>query len=567
MYLVLGPMPANASPESHVASGPWCFAGQEDRFPNWENEYKFAPEPLANKTMASTAVKAAQFLGVKTIPKIAGLLTAEPDNLPEEYWQILLAPWIMDVACQIIDRALRAQAMVVEFGNMPLTVELLPEDCVFKFSDDHDFTLRGSLGQLFNQWLFSRLLEHIWPEQWQKVLLPAQALIAEPEAALDFGKIKDKFKSVAKNLAYNLAFPLMRGISVTEAWKLASCLDHICRGQDRSLDLKKTFNFPKELDQIHLPDNVLTIFEKALPESLRALQHKPAPKDKAAPRLKIAGIAAAENAVYRQNLAKWRASGNRLAHCQHGGNYGQVASPCTAAVVEYGQAAFFTWGWQSQGQAQGNFVPMPSPLLSEQKNWDGGSGNSLIFVGTEMAAWGHRLDSHPTPLEFVAYRKAKAIFLANLDSEIREKTFYRPYFELPGTLADAQWLLPQFPEVRQCIGSLESKLQSCNLLVLDHHGTTLLEAMAADIPMVLYWDRGAWPLTPECNVLLDILAEAGIWFNSPETAAEKVNLIWQNTAEWWQSAEIRMARKVFCKHQALYSSDWESVWQERLREL
>ena len=43
--LVLGDMPRGAEPESHWAAGPWCFAGEEDFFPDWEVRFVCPPEP------------------------------------------------------------------------------------------------------------------------------------------------------------------------------------------------------------------------------------------------------------------------------------------------------------------------------------------------------------------------------------------------------------------------------------------------------------------------------------------------------------------------------------------
>ena len=34
--LVLGSMPEGAAPQTHIASGPWCFSGREDLFPGWD---------------------------------------------------------------------------------------------------------------------------------------------------------------------------------------------------------------------------------------------------------------------------------------------------------------------------------------------------------------------------------------------------------------------------------------------------------------------------------------------------------------------------------------------------
>lgn len=563
-YLILGSMPPGARPDNYLAAGPWCFCGLEKAFPDWEKRFTFAPEPLAEAPKQPIAVKTAQALAVGKIPDIAALLHPEPEILPNVYWQTLLAPWAIDVASQIVDRTLMAQAMREQWGGLALEVEILPR-CDFSFLDEHDFTLRGSLGILFNHWLLSKLLLAHWPEKWKKIELPKTAL---PALAMPPKNFQENLKDKARQFALKLPFPKLKGMSLKEALQFSLALLKPCQGADHSLDLAKAFGCDKQNDLIRLPQNVLEIFQQALPESLRRLKHGPIAARSKKSRLRVANVIAYEDAAYRQGLAYWRAAGNRLAYCQHGSNYGQVKRPCAVEMVEYSQDIYFTWGWKRQGQAKGNFAPMPSLQLGRIANsWQKNNNGKLILIGTEMPAYGHRLDSHPTPLQYVKYRRDKAIFLEELGGEIRKNTQYRPYFPLPGTLADADWLLPRFPDIEQCKGDLASQIVNCKLLVVDHHGTTALEAMAANIPLILYWDEGAWPLAPEFAGLVKMLEKAGIWHASPDKAAAKIREIWHNIDAWRDSGEIREARKFFCESQALVNKNARQIWLNALKRL
>ena len=69
------------------------------------------------------------------------------------------------------------------------------------------------------------------------------------------------------------------------------------------------------------------------------------------------------------------------------------------------------------------------------------------------------------------------------------------------SLEDAPWLLRRFPEVQRCTGPLEPHMLGCRLLVLDHAGTTLAQALAANIPLLLYWDPATASFTPEAEAL------------------------------------------------------------------
>lgn len=77
--------------------------------------------------------------------------------------------------------------------------------------------------------------------------------------------------------------------------------------------------------------------------------------------------------------------------------------------------------------------------------------------------------------------------------------------------------------------------------MLDHAGTTLAQALAANIPFLLYWNPETASFTPEALPLLDKLREAGILHDTPESAAAKAAEVWGDVPGWW--ASVRAACK------------------------
>lgn len=561
--LVLGAMPREAAPGSHWAAGAWCFCGQEQLFPDWDERFRFAPEPLTDPGTAAMASRAAQALAVRELMGIAKILSAEAEAYPAGYWQTLLAPFMIEAASQIVERALRVQAMIRRWGGESLKVALLPAGCAFSFADEHDFTMRGSLGLQFNHWLLSRLIEWQIPDGWQAGYLDPYVLPPLPAVRKSF---KDWMRDFLRDLANSMPFPKLKGMGLADAVRFSLQLRKPCKKQFKTQDLAVDFECTEALAQIPLPPNTGALFAKMLPESLKKLRHKPLKGKAVRPQLRVVPTTAAENAQLRQKLARWRAEGNSLAHCQHGGIYGHAGTPCAAALTEYSQEIFFTWGWKKQGAVRGNFIPMPAPLLSSLPKYRGG-GERMIFVGTEMSAYGRRLDSHPSPLQYAAYRRGKKAFLKNLPTEIQARSSYRPYFPLPGTLADAEWLLPQFPEVELCQGALLPQLLTCKLLTIDHPGTTMLEALAAGIPFIAYWNKKAWPWAPEAASALEALACCGIWHDTPQSAARQAALIWGDVLHWWNTPCVRQGREAFAAQYALHEANWRDTWNNMLENL
>ena len=161
----------------------------------------------------------------------------------------------------------------------------------------------------------------------------------------------------------------------------------------------------------------------------------------------------------------------------------RVVAKAVVSVRAFQQGAF-PWGWKQHQGSAGNFIPLPYPQLDGlEGRWQGQKGENLLYVGTEMPAFPYRLDAHPSPLQIVEYRKDKARFFEALGRDVQACSLYRPYFPVPGSLRDADWVLERFPAVRMATGTLSNHLYACRLLVLDHNGTTLLESLVANIPM------------------------------------------------------------------------------------
>lgn len=559
--LIFGQMPRNASPDQYIAAGPWCFAGQENRFQNWEKDFSFAPEPLQDPFQILPAAKQAQALSMAIIPVMAAHLSKNSDDLPEIYWETLLLPWVIAVASQIVERWLRIKAMKKIWSHIPLLIPLMPASQEFNFQDENDYNLRGALGLTYNWYLFSRLIEMDCPSKWQLLYEKKENPLVKNGRRVQASR---QWKEKLKNIFLNLPFPILKGLSPSLSILFSLMLlhrTHLPVARSR----KSLFENPDLLKQLPELSTLEPIFKISLPASIKNLDHEIHLKKSAHTYLKLASISAYENAVYRQKLAKWKAENCRLACAQHGGNYGQAKVVCNSAIVEYAEDAFFTWGWKKHGDAWGNFIPMPWPQLQKIRNRWKNKSDSILFVGTEMACYAYRLESRPTPLQFIKYRYAKAEFLNSCSPIIRKRILYRPYFKLSGTLEDAEWITARFPDVRICSGNLYKILLSCSLLILDHPGTLMLEAFAANIPVLLFWNRESWPWTEEGEKMLNEMQQAGIWHSTPVSCAKMAEKVIPSAARWWHSTPVQECRKNYCKDQArTIKSGFIFTWIKKL---
>ena len=60
---------------------------------------------------------------------------------------------------------------------------------------------------------------------------------------------------------------------------------------------------------------------------------------------------------------------------------------------------------------------------------------------------------------------------------------------------------------------------------------------------------------------------AGILHDTCESAANKVNEIYEDPMSWWMSDKIQEAREQFCYRFARTSDNWVSEWNDKIKNL
>jgi hypothetical protein len=554
--LVLAIAPDNAAPDTHLMAGPWCFHGREDAFPDWDDRFAFPPDPYATGDEVATAIDEANSYAIARIPDLALRLGAHHGaNLPRDFWDLTLYPWLT-LCCQMLhERQRRVQDMIRLWGNEELDVPLLPRDCEFSFEDSHQFILAGAQNQLFNWWVFSRILEPQLPAAWR-------AIHADPVVRHSGAPAEGGLRALARRLLYALPFPRIKGFSTLQSLVFSMALMGPRTCEDRTIPLAQlkgrmpAWRF--EPDDVILPSIPRALCQQRLPRTVKPGR----------PRTRVVNVASYHDDAYRMRVALDRAAGARLVFIQHGGNYGHIRESAVVPYYEYRQHAFVTWGWTSHAPFRGNYVPLPHAQLDRIKDSHADRTGALVLVGAEMSLLSYRLDSRPQSLQWLDYRRDKARLLAALPDHVRASALYRPYFQTMSGLDDGPWVLRRFADVRRCEGSLDEHMLGCRLLVLDHHGTTLELAMAANTPTVLFWNPEHWRVGRETAAALAELAAVGIHHATPNAAAAHICRIWPDVQGWWQSEAVQQARRNWCTQYAMTTpGSINGIWLDALRGL
>ena len=108
------------------------------------------------------------------------------------------------------------------------------------------------------------------------------------------------------------------------------------------------------------------------------------------------------------------------------------------------------------------------------------------------------------------------------------------------------------------------QLRRSRLCIHDYFGTTWLETLSMNFPTVVFWDLNRIHTLASVQPYLDDLRRLKILHDTPESAAEFVNEIYEDPLLWWMSSELQQAKDKFCHLFARTSKNWLKEWKEEL---
>ena len=261
--------------------------------------------------------------------------------------------------------------------------------------------------------------------------------------------------------------------------------------------------------------------------------------------------------------------GGKLVISQHGSNFGYLESFPKMSAIEYSRAdLFLTWGWKRHSDYQVNAFPLTSPLLGKlANNRVKQRKERVILITNTFSLFADTFSSLPQPENVADYVNSKFSFFSNINKSILSNTYYRPYSSEFFAKEEQRKLQNDFPKIKIFKGNLTNFISKSRFVVIDHPGTSMLEAFAIDVPTLLFWDKDQFGFSKEAQPYFDSLEKVGILHYSPESAADFLNKHWHEYHKWWENHEVRTSLKEFCLNFALKEESWKEDWLWFLKNL
>lgn len=228
---------------------------------------------------------------------------------------------------------------------------------------------------------------------------------------------------------------------------------------------------------------------------------------------------------------------------QHGANYG-AGMFAPSEIHEVATAdRYLTWGWQEDAAKHHPVAALPM-IGKREGEWDTRGGLLLVerCGGQRETLW----DEMPA---FRRYLEAQFGFVTELTDRIVNQVCVR----LSSALLMKSWSeemlwKKHFPRVRLDDGTqpIVEQIGRSRLTVFSYDSTGILESLAGNVPILVFYDTGDYPLRPSARPYYARLKAAGIFHETSESTAAKVNEIWDDVPGWWARDEVQAARKAFC---------------------
>lgn len=505
-------------------------------------------------------------------------------NYPKRYWHILLGSWLYEFSSVVYDRKklIDGYSEEYEIEDICLESRIIPRNIYesLKLAEVDEFN-----AQLFNDIKSEKINNEIPESNYEKKLkfnteVNFETKIKLKEVLFNFFLNKLVLKN---NVVVSVtAIPLISQLKIFLKWPgirpIKPLKDspsnfnipaNINYREKISLDFKKVNSKNKYLKMIlklmpfYIPKSFIEGFQKL---ELLTNRYKSLPK---------AIIFTTEFYGRCESFINWAAKcslkGTRICSMQHGGNYG-FEYRAEYDFVEIGPSdIFYTWGWlwPKYRIPVKKLRKMPSFHLSSNTfKKQIHKENKILFCSTSIDKTLRSLGPCGGDTYYKnQYIKNQLKLYEYLNDDVKKIFHIRLYKDdLIGL--NKMWS-QHYPDAifEDMKVDFLTNLSDASLFVADHMSTTWIEALAYDIPIMVYINIGSYEMTREMQLIIDMLQKVSVIHYDIKSLTDAINKNFNNTEEWWNEKEraetIRIAR-----NELIYSS--QSIidkWSYELKKL
>ncbi|HJN46886.1 MAG TPA: LIC12162 family protein [Vicinamibacterales bacterium] len=570
-----------------VLLGSWCLKG-DSRAALEGRRVELMPSPWNDRRRFHAAAADADRASERILATLADALNAAHGvSRSLRYWRILIGPWVLHFVHSIFDRYEHLRVAFDRYAS--LTTNVLQSSSFVTPLDIQEGLQWLAHSDTYNLQLYSQILEATgytfparalrsadptdeapvparvrltgsrWPRQALASLARrVAALVCPSDAVLVFDVTLSRRQLWALALESRLRLMPMP-LPDSRRRRLEDESAHPAREALATLPAAGPFD---AVCLRLLPQNLPTVYLEGFAQ-MRAHYAPPAPACSAI----LAETMWLDHEPFKMMAAEMAERGTPLAVLQHGGGYGMLRDmPLEQHDARFADR-YFVWGWAND--ASQPLRNLPHPFVGHVPRRRPGrrrpTRTRVLFVAQELPRYHYRFHSIPAAgnqwqAELGGYYR----FLASSTRRMRSAITVRLHpIDCGHNLREC--LASRFDDVTvDDTSTFEHSLREARVAIVTSISTSLLELMAANVPTVMFWDRGRWEVRDEVVADLQTLRDIGVLWDAPEAAATKLAEVYEDAEAWWQGRMIQDARRAFVDRFALCQTDWRHQWTTAL---
>jgi putative transferase (TIGR04331 family) len=486
------------------------------------------------------------------------------------YWRILIGPWLAYFIHILFDRWESIQRAVSSYSVTETTILTGQKESKTPDSMEHFFS-ELMVSHEWNHAIYAFIIEKFTAVRCvnkinsrspdsapegnsgrKEVSLKRKIFTVYSEFAARFSK-NDKLFLIATYLS---AFDELKlHLRFQQAPHLWATIPPVACAVDRKkrnwvCDLPEQSAFEKCLAAL-IPMQIPATYLEGYKRLIDQTQNLPWPQS---PRLIFTSNVLWHDTISMAYSASQIEKGAKLLYGQHGG-FGLLKFQWAEKHEREIADRYLTWGWSDEGSA--NIVPVGIlKSINKYKKSEGAEKNRLLLVRGLWPPYTFRLDSGVGLPQLLADIDRCIKFAGFLPESIRNNSLIVRLYPLSNAFSsmerkvdrssedyyceDIRWR-NSMPEVQLNDGSdpIEKLVVLSRLVIYTYNGGTgYLEFMAANVPVIAFWDMKASPVRDSAVSFFDDLKRVGIFHETSESAAAHVNKIWDDVEGWWRSTEV-----------------------------
>ena len=478
------------------------------------------------------------------------------------YWRILIGPWLNEFIQIVFDRWYMIKKS--------FKYHVISKCYILERSEHMNIT--NDMGQFsemytkddWNEFIYSQLLKKYWSNDVELVKVPLSS-----KNKYDYLKKKkgldDFFRYLIgvynRVLFGNKVFFIYNSIPYKEALKLQIKLHQAPR-----LWLKKepskvcTVNLTRKdifSNKVKVDNKFISIIYELIPEniplkyvegytSLVEESHKLLGSIE--PKIIFTSVAYSVDDVFKCFAAEHTEQGVPLIIAQHGGHFGTtIFSSQEEHQIEISDK-WLSWGWCDASHRK--IIPFGN-LKNIGQSLKHDSRGQALMIGLTLPRYSYHLYSVPISSQWLDYFQDQKEFIKELPDWLRKKILLRLSPQDYGWDQIARWKDTGF-DIKYDDGekSIYTLMEKSRLCISTYNATTFLESFYYNIPTIIFWSPGHYELNETAKTYYDELLTAGIFHESPTSAAKKMVEIWDDLDSWWMTDTVQNAKNNFCEQYA-----------------